>query len=269
MSVSLRLGRTPDAALGVLRDVLGHASNASNGIDQQQVLRSYLDWVERAERQLRNVFGDPDVWMSLYSEVHWRIRRGNDEPRPLPLIQMEVNRQIERLEHMKSKIQALQNWADRSDARCVVLDTNVLLHHMPPRQIDWKVVVGSDRVRLVLPIRVVEELDQKKYAGNDRLAKRARSVLSDLGGALLSTTDESVMTSDAVGLEVAPYDEPRDRPLDADLEVLTCCLALSAYSPDLVLVTGDTAMRIRAQGLNIESRPMPSRYRRSAAEPSG
>lgn len=267
MTAYLRQGSKPDVALRVLHEVLIHASNACNGFDQQQVLHSYLNWVEQAERQLRNVFGDPCIWESLYSDRHWRIRQmGNSEPRPLPLIRMEVERQIERLEHLKSKIQALQDWAGRSDGRCVVLDTNVLLHHLPPQQIDWKAVVGSDRPRLVVPIRVVEELDQKKYARNDRLAKRARSVLSDLGGVLLSTADEPVTVRDAIVLEIAPFDEPRDRPLDADLEILRCCLTLSAYCPDLVLVTGDTSMRIRAQGLKIEARLMPSRYMRTAAE---
>lgn len=266
MTVQLRDGTAPEAALRTLHDVLTGASNAGGGISPENALSSYLDWVERADGQLRNVFDEPEIWSALYSELHWRVRRmGEAEPRPLPLLRLEVGRQTERLEGLKSEIQRLQRWAEVSDGMCAVLDTNVLLHFQPPRQIDWQKVIGSQRVRLLVPIRVVEELDEKKYASNERLAKRARSLFSDLGDVLLSSGHEPTEVREGITLEVAQYDEPRQRPLDADWEILLCCLSLTAYSPDLVLVTGDIAMRIRAQALGIGLRTMPDQYLRSAS----
>lgn len=85
MTVRLREGTTPDAALSVLHNVLIDASNAGGGINQDQALETYLIWVERSEGQLRNIFGDPEIWRSLYSDIHWRIRRmGDTEPKDVP-----------------------------------------------------------------------------------------------------------------------------------------------------------------------------------------
>jgi len=43
-----------------------------------------------------------------------------------------------------------------------VIDTNVLLHHQLPDSVAWREVVGQESVRLVIPLRVIEELDEKK-----------------------------------------------------------------------------------------------------------
>jgi predicted ribonuclease YlaK len=55
-----------------------------------------------------------------------------------------------------------------------VLDSNVLLHHLPPDQVNWQAATERPLVRLILPLRVVEELDSKKYGPSDRLRERAR-----------------------------------------------------------------------------------------------
>jgi hypothetical protein len=48
---------------------------------------------------------------------------------------------------------------------------------------------------------------------------------------------------------------PRNRPEDADEEVLNTCRELSLLSSqDVTLVTGDTGMRLRAQALRLRYR---------------
>jgi predicted ribonuclease YlaK len=59
----------------------------------------------------------------------------------------------------------------------VVLDTNSLLHYEPPESISWAKIAWHSPVRLVIPLRVLEEVDAKKYSTNRRLRDRARSVL--------------------------------------------------------------------------------------------
>lgn len=144
-----------------------------------------------------------------------------------------------------------------------MIDTNVLLHYHPPDQIDWGGVIGSDEdVRLIVPLRVVNELDEKKYV-RGHIGKRARSVMSRLGATLLSSNRTPRDLTQGVSLEVAPFSEPRERPADADWEILSCCLTLLPHAPGLVLATGDTAMRIRAQQLNIDTRAIPEKHFRS------
>jgi rRNA-processing protein FCF1 len=265
MFVELRPGTTPEEAWQILNSLSMGAQNVLAGIGPDQNRARYLDWVEQAEGQLRNVFADPRVWEGLYSDIHWQIRRmGNEEPRPLPLMKLELGRQEERFERLQVGMHEIRNWVGRSSSQCVVIDTNVLLHYVPPDQIDWSEVVGSDEdVRLIVPLRVVNELDDKKYARDNKISKRARSVLSQVGNALLASDSAPAEITDGVSLEVAPISEPRERPLDADSEILACCLTLAPYAPGLLLATGDTAMRIRAQQLGIDTKTLPDTYLRS------
>src|SRR5205814_6231219 len=46
-----------------------------------------------------------------------------------------------------------------------VLDTHVLLHYRLFDEVDWPTLVGAKPVRLVVPLRVVEELDERSTRG--------------------------------------------------------------------------------------------------------
>ena len=64
-------------------------------------------------------------------------------------------------------------------------------------------------------------------------------------------------------IEVLIEPSPRYRPTDADEEVLETCRELQQYGQQRVwLVTTDTAMRLRAQALNVAVVPMPNEYSR-------
>lgn len=263
MRVQIRDGLNPHTALSALDQLLIESSNVGNGTNWEQVRSGYLDRVEQATRQIEKHFSDPNAWVGLYSDWHWIIRRTDNDPRPANLLRLEMDRQMERLKAAMATITAMLEWVEKADGRPVVLDTNVLLHHLPMRQVDWPSLVTGETVRLILPIRVIEELDEKKYARRDDIAKRARSVLSELREFLSPAAGTIQLVRDGVTLELAPHNEPRERPLDADWEILTCCNALKSYASDLVLTTGDTAMAIRARTFGINILSMPEDYLRS------
>jgi hypothetical protein len=58
-----------------------------------------------------------------------------------------------------------------------VLDTNVLLHYQRIDQVDWGKVVKDSPMRLVVPHIVLDELDDKRYLGSDKIKERARSAI--------------------------------------------------------------------------------------------
>src|SRR5262249_39392866 len=45
---------------------------------------------------------------------------------------------------------------------------------------DWTEVIGTSPVRHAIPLRVIDELDEKKFARRGELADRARTVLAHL-----------------------------------------------------------------------------------------
>lgn len=143
-----------------------------------------------------------------------------------------------------------------------MLDTNVLLHYQPPAQVIWSDIVGHSPVRLIVPLRVVEELDEKKYARKDALASVARSILPWLE-TVVAATDKPGVVRDGVTAEVLVEPASRRRVLDADREILDTCLELMRFGAQPVtLVTGDTAMLLRARGESVSTAKMPDRFRR-------
>lgn len=58
-----------------------------------------------------------------------------------------------------------------------MVDTNVLLQFQPPDQINWTELLHVAAVRLVIPLRVIEELDTKKHGRSQKLSERARELL--------------------------------------------------------------------------------------------
>lgn len=148
--------------------------------------------------------------------------------------------------------------------KLTVLDTNVMLEYLPPQQIPWTQLLDADRVRLIIPLRVVEELDAKKYSGQ-RLAPRARALLPWLEEHLGPGGIPGPI-GDGVTIEVPIEAEGRVRPADADAEILTVCQDTEQLSGRAaVLMTADTSMRIRAQAAGITVLRPPAKFRRHDA----
>jgi predicted ribonuclease YlaK len=79
-------------------------------------------------------------------------------------------------------------------------------------------VVGDRRyrsVRLVIPLRVAEELDEKKYARRNSLASVARSILPWLEQ-VVGTKGDPGLVREGVTAEVLIEPAPRRRLRDAD-----------------------------------------------------
>lgn len=69
--------------------------------------------------------------------------------------------------------------AGKENPQQVVLfiDTNILLHFKPLKEIDWLEVTGAKAVRLVICLEVIKELD--KHKRNTRLQKRAERAIRE------------------------------------------------------------------------------------------
>jgi predicted ribonuclease YlaK len=121
-------------------------------------------------------------------------------------------------------------------------------------------MLSCSSVRLIVPLRVVEELDAKKYGRSDVLAQRARDVLPWLEATILR--DGGVVRADTT-IEVPIDSARRERPDDADREVLDECHELREFGgQDVTLITGDTSLRLRAHAAGIPARQLDDKYLR-------
>jgi hypothetical protein len=242
----------------------------SAGQTLKAIQNSYLAWVGTAEKTpLRNIFIDPTVWEHLYGERYWRVRElTSDSPRAIELINDEANFQAAWLDELADRLKKLADRLAVAPGQLTVLDTNVLLHFMPPEQVDWPTVIGAAQVRLVLPLRVIEEIDAKKYTARDDLADRARRLLCQLRTRLAPTAGGPTSLRTGVTIEVPIDDGPRQRTLDADQEILDTCRELEAGGQAVVLVTDDTGLSLRATAQGIRAIPMPEQYLRRKPQPA-
>lgn len=237
---------------------------SSAGQSEGRHLNSYVSWVETTERQLWNVFDDVQMVHHLRTAEYWTIRSAIYQPfRVIRLINTEVTEQARWLQALIDRLRALQSRLEVASGRATVLDTNVLLHYEPPWDVDWTNVVKKREVRLVLPLRVIEELDEKKYTARHDLADRARRLLSQLWERLSDSPGAPVPLRDKVTIEVPVEDGTRIRRADADQEILEGCEQLRNVGRPPILVTGDTGMSLRAKARRLDVRRMPEKYLRA------
>jgi rRNA-processing protein FCF1 len=263
----LKDGVDPSAAARSLGECIRVASNVASwgaGPDGATQLRDkYLQWVEETEQLLSGLTLDGEVITMLCTDRYLYIRGARIDPRPWPLIEAEVRFQAGRLERMVEDLEERAGRLSSAPGHITVVDTHVLLHYQPPEQIPWATLVRKPQVRLVVPLRVVEELDEKKYARRADIAGRARRLLPRLE-AVLGTAGAPGELGGAVTIEVPVDSGPRRRPTDADEEVLDTCRELRQLTGrEVTLITADTSMRLRGQARGIPVVRMPDKYRRS------
>ena len=263
MALPIRPGTDLTNAAVQLR---AHAQELRNPLSVRGMEKlTFVSRVMAVEKKLRELFPDRTVWEGLRSETFWRIWESRYSVVVLDeLITDEAGLQATWLDELAERLEALAKRLSAAPGKITVLDTNSLLHYWPPDQVKWREVVGEPTVRLVLPLRVVEELDEKKYTARDDLAGRARSLLSRLRRQLAETAYGPVPLDDsgAVTIEVFVDEGPRRRTQDADEEVLETCETLQLGEQSVVLVTGDTGLTIRARARGIETVEMPEGYLR-------
>lgn len=236
----------------------------TTGEDEHVLLSTYLTWVATTESQLRSVFVDSEVAHHLRSTAHWVIREAFFQPfRVLSLIITEVKEQTGWLQAVIDGLHDLQTRLEKAPGKATVVDTNVLLHYQTPWEVDWAALVGKQEVRLFVPLRVIEELDEKKYASRNDLASRARRLLSQLWDTLADSGGGPTEIRPDVTIEVPVEQGRRVRSSDADEEILDDCEQLRNVGQAPILITGDTGMSLRARARRLDVRRMPDKYLRS------
>jgi rRNA maturation endonuclease Nob1 len=269
LRIHLRDDGTPDKAIEFLRDRVYAAKNLQGlvGWSAEEVERSrdaYLAWVEQTESLFFNHTHATDVIEMLYTPGYWQIRQVDvNSARPIPLIEFETRRQIANLERLSDDLGRRRDRALAAAGHIAVLDSGVLLHYQLPDSVDWQAVVGQSEVRLVLPLRVIEELDAKKYTASEKIRGRARELVPKLR-AMVDSGGMPRVVRDRTTIEVLAEPGPRLRPDDADTEILQTAHELRQLAGrSVTIVTGDLGMALRAETEGLPVVSMPDVYARS------
>lgn len=162
----LRPGTPASTAIDNLSGLVIRARNIVGGAagrNPRQYAGQYLSWAEDAERSVRHLFASPTVWQQFHTSRHEEIRRiDNRTARPVPLIIMETEAQADRLAAIVDRLRREQQAFEMPAGRVAVLpDTNVFIHYQRYDQIDWPAEIKAETVRLVVPLLVIDQLDEK------------------------------------------------------------------------------------------------------------
>jgi predicted ribonuclease YlaK len=151
----------------------------------------------------------------------------------------------------------------------IVIDSNALLEYQRPDSVNWQAFLGV-KARLMIPLRVIEEIDEKKHSNSDRLRGAARNLLPWIARQFPQGDHGPVEfrpQRDAT-IEVILAERPRYRPTDADEEILDVAHDVRQFTGQVRLMTGDLGMRLRAasEGLEVLEPPEKRKIKRRVTQ---
>lgn len=253
--VCMRLRFGVDYTADVLRDLDDKLQDCLNGGEAREVRDRWLRWWSEADAQLRLLFGDGDVAASLYVS-QLRVRDVNLETMPYGLLRHEIEVWLDRFTEMVDELMALQPFIERPGL-IVVPDTSAFVEGVYFTDLNWQDLADIDPrkpVRLVVPVLVVEELDQLKRRW-DRAGDRARSVLRRLWE-LNSDGKQAtgIPGSRPVTVEVLADDSWHVRRPVNDNEIIERALYVGEITgKDMTLAAADYSMLFQASSAGLKT----------------
>ncbi len=152
-----------------------------------------------------------------------------------------------------------------------VLDTNIYLHYKLFTERDWKTLLGSEYLTLVVLPTVIKELDEKKYNAPDRrLKRRAQEVLTKFReinegkpvpcGIQIVFPDSSIEDVDwgTFGLNSSNSDD----------RIIAAAIALKEKSAgdEVLIVTADFGLELKAKNHGIKCVSPPEDWKRETKD---
>ena len=239
--------------LSYLSGELGNCRAGNTPVDTQD---RWLRWWSQADTQLRNLFADGEMAASLYVSSE-RVRNVNMAALPNGVLHREIDSWVERFEKTIGELKALKPFIERP-GQIVMPDTSVFLEGAYFTDLDWQAAAGAGAgslVRLVVPVLVIEELDDHKR-GRERLQKRARSVLHRLWELNGGNASQAVPLpgSRPVTIEVLTDGSWHVRRPVNDNEIIERALAVGEITArDVILAAADYSMLYQASSAGLKT----------------
>lgn len=251
MTITLLPGSSIQSMVGLLDRQLNELSVVRSG-DKYDVFNKYLRWATQASSELRPMMGADDVGSLVLSQRHWVLcgidPASNDAL--MNLVQAEVAEREAALAACRDELRMIGDQWTSFPGDILVPDTNVLVHHTKSLdEVDWLGIAAGPRVRVIIPILVVDELDKRKRDRGETRT-RARQTLRLLKQSFenphsAASIAGAAMETMSLHLWLEPSGHQRLR--DPDLELIDRCVALQIEANrDVTLVTFDTGMALRA-----------------------
>lgn len=230
---------------------------------------NYIRWVAESVRLLRNQINPADLDRLLLTRRYWTLQAMVTSPTGMAgdLVNVELDDRLALLEEaIRTTREEFQRWSRVQ--RLVVADTSLYYQH-PQKLEEMDLAVAIDcreeQIELVVPMAVVDELDDLKQSRDKHLRLRSMYTLAVIdrvagtsGVGRLRESDPSAMQSGGIPRGEIWIDVLFDLPGHVRLpitddEIVDRALAVQILSgKDVTFLTYDTgqAMRARRAGLS-------------------
>jgi hypothetical protein len=267
MGVRLAPGVGPERAIALIKELAGNKATAIGATSHHPVDKrdDYVGWTTTTPARLESVLRWVDARLFFDSSRHSVICSMPSGNQLIPLIYAELDAKATALEEAAAYLQGHVARLRRAPGLPIVVDSNVLLHCKRLDYVNWMQVL-KECARVMIPLRVIEELDAKKYARDQSLQSCARKLLPWLNS-LFPDGDRGPVTlrKDAT-LELLLSEAPRHRPSDGDEEILDACEDVRQFLGRGKLLTGDSAMLLRARTMGLDVLLVPEAWMLDSAQ---
>ncbi len=265
MRARLAPGVDPARAIAEVNELAGSKATAVRPTNAHAADRreDYVRWATQTEARLASVLRREDARGIFDNPRHRDICSMPPGNQLTTLIYAEVD---EKIRDLQAAVDYLRRELERMQAGPglpIVVDSNALLEHQRPDSVNWKALLGVE-ARLMLPLRAIEEINDKKYSNSDRLRSAARRLVPWIAKLFPGGDLGPVRLRDDATLELILAERPRHRPSDADEEILDVAHEVRQFIGKVQVMTGDLGMQLRAisEGLDVlvppEERPSGS-----------
>lgn len=180
--IEIKSGIQVDSTLQQFREIRQSLTNSATPVTWQHGQDYLLKAVETMDALLGHSFVDGHWHEKLYSNGYWAIRDLNDgDVRPLPLLWAEAGRLVRWLDEVERELKRIaeQDEWDKEAIPRLLFDTSALVREGSFDTFDWSGIAkdSQGRVRLIIPILVVRELDDlKNFGKSDKARPRLRKI---------------------------------------------------------------------------------------------
>lgn len=252
----MRLRHTVDLTVEMLTRLQNELGNTRGGGNEAWERRDgWLRWWSATDSQFRNLFADGGLAVSLAVSAD-KIRDVNLGALPHVVMNRETDLWHERIGRAIDELKSLRPFIERPGA-IVVPDTSAFIEGEYFTELNWQALIGvaaADPVRLIVPVVVVEELDDLKR-GRERAQSRAKSVLHRLWELNSDATKAVALPgSRPVTVEVLADGSWHTRRPVNDNEIIDRALFISEITGrDVVLAAGDYSMLYQASAARLKT----------------
>jgi hypothetical protein len=267
MTVRLARGVDPKEAIRALDSAATDLENKRASTPNAGDLRNvYQQWADIQHSALRQYLGLARADELIQGRFYWyALTMDTAETGATGRLYQGMTNEAVRVREIATELKTLMAVLTAPEGwHTAVIDTNALVLVKPPWDVDWAKLVGATPLRLLLPLRVIEELDKHKYGNEKTITRVARALLPQLEKRLTENHLTKLTVNDRLTIEVPIIPGFRDRTLHADEEILRLCEDIQQFGHQaLTLVTDDTSMRIQARARGITTVGIANEFRRA------